>query len=51
MRGILLQGVVRWDHLAAAAGLNVIWLGGAAVLFAWQFQRARVRGALLSIGE
>jgi ABC-2 type transport system permease protein len=51
MRGVLLQGVVRWDQLAVAAGLNVIWLGGAALLFAWQFNQARVRGALLSIGE
>jgi ABC-2 type transport system permease protein len=51
MRGILLDGVVRWDHLAAAFGLNVIWLAGAALLFAWQFHQARVRGALVSVGE
>jgi ABC-2 type transport system permease protein len=51
MRGILFNGVVRWDHMALAFGLNVVWLGGGALLFAWQFQQARVRGALLSIGE
>jgi ABC-2 type transport system permease protein len=51
MRAVLLEGVVRWDHLAAAAGLNAIWLAGAALLFARQFKQARVRGALLSIGE
>ena len=51
MRGVLLDGVVRWDELAAATGLNVVWLAGASALFAWQFQQARVRGALLSIGE
>ena len=51
MRAILLNGVVRWDHLAWAFGLNAIWLAGAAVLFTWQFQQARVSGALVSMGE
>ncbi len=51
MRGILLTGVVRWDHLAAAFVLNLLWLAGAALLFAWQFHRARVSGALVSMGE
>jgi ABC-2 type transport system permease protein len=51
MRGILLQGVIRWDHLLAAAALNVLWVAAAGLLFARQFQQARVRGALLNIGE
>ncbi|WP_428485537.1 ABC transporter permease [Rhodopila sp.] len=51
MRGILLNGVVRWDHLAAASALNLIWLGAAALLFARQFHHARVCGALVSMGE
>jgi ABC-2 type transport system permease protein len=51
MRAILLDGVVRWDHLAAAALLNVVWMVGAILLFTRQFHKARVRGALLSIGE
>jgi ABC-2 type transport system permease protein len=51
MRAVLLHGEVRWDHLAAAFGLNVLWLGGAALLFARQFHAARVSGALVSIGE
>jgi ABC-2 type transport system permease protein len=51
MRGVLLNGVVRWDHLAAAFALNAVWLTAAALLFARQFHQARVRGALLSIGE
>jgi ABC-2 type transport system permease protein len=46
-----LGGVVRWDHLAWAFGLNIVWLGAAALLFAVQFRIARERGALLSIGE
>jgi ABC-2 type transport system permease protein len=51
MRGVLLDGVVRWDHLIAAFALNAVWLAGAALLFARQFRQARLRGALLSIGE
>ena len=51
MRGVLLDGVVRWDHLIAAFALNALWLAGAALLFARQFRQARLRGALLSIGE
>ncbi|PPQ28062.1 ABC transporter [Rhodopila globiformis] len=51
MRAVLMHGTVRWDHLAAAFVLNLVWIAGAAVLFAWQFHQARVRGALMSIGE
>ncbi len=41
MRAALLNGVVRWDHLAAAFALNVVWLAGAALLFARQFRAGR----------
>lgn len=51
MRAVLTQGVIRWDHLAWAIGLNVAWTAAAALVFARQFRAARVRGALLSIGE
>jgi ABC-2 type transport system permease protein len=51
MRAILFNGTMRWDHLAAAAALNVAWIGVMTVLFVRQFHQARVRGALLSIGE
>jgi ABC-2 type transport system permease protein len=51
MRAIMLNGTVRWDHLAAAFALNAVWLSGAALLFARQFRQARLRGALMSIGE
>jgi ABC-2 type transport system permease protein len=51
MRGILLDGVVPWHHLLWTFGLNGLWLGAATTLFSWQFHQARVRGALLSIGE
>ncbi|HUB49849.1 MAG TPA: ABC transporter permease [Acetobacteraceae bacterium] len=51
MRAIVQHGVVRWDHLAAAFALNAVWLVAASALFARQFHQARVRGALLTIGE
>ena len=46
-----LHGVIRWDHLVAAFGLNIVWSLAAAALFGWQFHRARDRGALLNLGE
>jgi ABC-2 type transport system permease protein len=51
MRGVLLENTIHWRELGWAFGLNVVWLGLATALFAWQFHEARVRGALLSIGE
>jgi ABC-2 type transport system permease protein len=51
MRAVMAQGVVRWDHLAWAGGLNLLWLAGACLLFSGQFHAARVRGALMAIGE
>jgi ABC-2 type transport system permease protein len=46
-----LTGVVRWDQLAWAFGLNALWLCVFLLLFAAQFRQARIRGALLNIGE
>jgi ABC-2 type transport system permease protein len=51
MRAALLHGAVAWGHLAAAFALNLVWLAGMGWLFLRQFQGARVRGALLNIGE
>jgi ABC-2 type transport system permease protein len=51
MRAIVYQGVIRWDHLAWAFGLNAVWAVAAIAIFAAQFRAARVRGALLSVGE
>lgn len=51
LRAAIQTGVIRWDHLAWAFGLNVLWMAGAIWLFARQFRAARVSGALLSIGE
>jgi ABC-2 type transport system permease protein len=51
MRAVLLRGEIRWDHMAWAVGLNIVWTIAATLVFAGQFRAARVRGALLSIGE
>jgi ABC-2 type transport system permease protein len=51
MRAAVLSGTIRWDHLAAAFGLNIVWILAAGILFARQFHAARVSGALISIGE
>ena len=51
MRAALLEGRLAWDQLAYAFALDLIWLGLAAWLFMAQFQAARVRGALMNIGE
>jgi ABC-2 type transport system permease protein len=51
MRAVLQTGTIRWDHMAWAFGLNLLWIGAAGLVFAHQFHQARVRGALLSIGE
>ncbi len=51
MRAVLLQNTISWDHMAWAVGLNIAWTLAAALVFARQFRAARVRGALLSIGE
>jgi ABC-2 type transport system permease protein len=51
MRGVLLHNEILWDQLVWAFGLNLVWLAAASLLFSAQFHAARVRGALLSIGE
>jgi ABC-2 type transport system permease protein len=51
MRQVLLSGTISWYHLVAAFGLNAVWMAAAVAVFAQQFRQARVRGALLSIGE
>ncbi|MCU0887307.1 MAG: ABC transporter permease [Rubritepida sp.] len=51
MRAALTEGRVAWGHLAAAWALNAAWFAGMAALFLGQLRAARVRGALLAIGE
>jgi ABC-2 type transport system permease protein len=51
MRAVLADGTVRWDHMAWAIGLNIVWMIAALLLFSAQFRHARQGGALLNIGE
>jgi ABC-2 type transport system permease protein len=51
LRAAVGQGIVRWDHLAWAAGLNLVWMAASIALFTQQFQAARRNGALMNIGE
>jgi hypothetical protein len=47
----LLEGRIAWGHLAACFALNLVWLTAMGALFLGQFRAARVRGALMNIGE
>jgi ABC-2 type transport system permease protein len=51
MRAALMEGRIAWGHLGAAFALDAAWLAAMALVFMRQFQSARVRGALLNIGE
>ncbi len=51
MRAALLEGRIAWGHLAWAFALDAAWIAGMAWVFMRQLRAARVRGALLSIGE
>jgi ABC-2 type transport system permease protein len=51
MRAALVGGPVAWGHLVAATALDAVWLAVMAWVFLRQFESARVRGALLTIGE
>ncbi len=51
MRAALVHGVAAWDHLLWAVLLDGVWMAAAAWIFLAQFHQARVRGALLNIGE
>ena len=51
MREVLFDGVFRWDLLAGALALNIVYLCIGAALFLWSFQVARRRGLLLQTGE
>ncbi len=51
MRAVMIDQTFRWDHLAAALGLNVLYLAAGIGLFLLAFRSARVRGSLLHAGE
>jgi ABC-2 type transport system permease protein len=51
MRAILFEGVMRWDLLAGAIALNLVYLTLGAALFLYSFHAARKHGLLLNTGE
>jgi ABC-2 type transport system permease protein len=51
MRQVLLHGTTPWQQFTDAAVLNLAWMLAATAVFAGQFRAARIRGALISIGE
>lgn len=51
MRAALTQGEIAWGHLGAAYLLDALWIVAMGWVFMRQFQAARVKGALLNIGE
>lgn len=51
MRSIVIDGVVRFDALAYAAGLNVVCMALGLAVFLGLFRVARRRGLLLQVGE
>ncbi len=46
-----LGGIVSWGELGWAVAFNLFWLGVLTLVFTAQFRQARLRGALLNIGE
>ena len=51
MRAVMIDNVFRWDLMASALGLNVIYLAAGLGLFLLAFESARQRGQLLHAGE
>lgn len=51
LRALLLHNRLDWHQFALALGLNTLWAAIAVAVFAGEFRRARIRGALISIGE
>lgn len=51
LRAALIEGRTAWDHLFAALALNLAWMAALGRLFLREFEGARERGALLTIGE
>jgi len=51
MRSTLFQHAADWPDLIQAVALNIVWMLAAIAVFRGEFRRARIRGALISIGE
>lgn len=51
MRAAMFDHVVRYDHLAWAAGLNLVYMAMGVLAFLYAVRLARERGLLLQMGE
>ncbi len=51
MRAIMFEDVVRIDHMAAALGLNLLYLAAGIAYFLHTFRVARREGLLMRVGE
>ncbi len=51
MRSVLFDQVFRWDLLAGAVGLNLLYLILCSAVFLWMFRVARYKGKLMQQGE
>jgi ABC-2 type transport system permease protein len=51
MRAAIAGQAPHWGQLGFAIALNIAWMLASIAVFAGEFRRARVRGALISIGE
>lgn len=51
MRAALFSGIFRWDHFAAAVGLNALMCLVGTGIYLFSFARARKLGLLLQVGE
>lgn len=51
MRAVMIEGIVRYDLLLTAGGLNVLYISLSILLFLRTFHVARIRGLLLNVGE
>lgn len=51
LRAVMVEGVARWDLMAGAAALNVVYVIAGGATFLGFFRAARQRGQLLQMGE
>ena len=51
MRAEMFSGVFRVDYFLEAFALDLVYIGLGALVFFWSFRDARIRGALMQMGE
>jgi len=51
LRAVIIDGAIRWDHLAWSFGLNAVYISLGVAAFLFFYEQARERGMLLQLGE